>query len=226
MFYVREFSSKTWLGHWLSKTPELKALLKSFGIGLTGNVEPPSVFRCEGQSSELETVAALCQRSRTSERTHLIRVALDDINSVGIRVDTSESGRTGIRTVDVRHANLHGSREQFQALVERVLTKIWEGDNRLNVFSELAILGELARLSKLSDGIDEGARERCMRLLERRSDNHRFESDNAVSIISHFAEDASQIVEARRHFGTPKQPVPRMISSFVRWLFGQGNRGR
>jgi hypothetical protein len=73
----------------------------------------------------------LAGNSPTMETRYLIRVLVSDAEEVGLRVDDGSIGKTGVPWIDFRHRDLVGTRDQFRQLVEGILGRIREGENRV-----------------------------------------------------------------------------------------------
>ncbi len=221
MFYVRAFCDSGCFGNWVSEKPTLKKLLQSFEIKPVGDFDRPSVFAADNRATELEAVAALRQKDRRIAKTFCLRITPDDLAVAGIAPDSSVRGQTGVRSVDERHCNLIGTRENFVRLVEVLLTRIWEAEDRLIVYADLTILGEVARLSKLKDGIDEHARVRCIDVLSTKKDFHEFTSQDEVTVMSKLDGLNPNMIRAVRRFVSAHEPRsapwPVFLKRIVQW---------
>jgi len=176
--------AKASYSQWFGTKPELSKLLECFGVprnhGSAKQVKPVSVFGARNQDEELQAVAAHFQYSPvTVEKRFTICVTKKDCDDAGIEIAFSR-GNTGIDFVDARHADLKGNLENFIRLTNVVIRRIWEGENRFRIYAPHAILGELALLSRLSDGVDDLAIQRCIDVLGKTPDWYRIPAGRDV----------------------------------------------
>ena len=62
---------------------------------------------------------------------YLIRILPDDVKEAGLLEDDASIGKTGVPWVDFRHRDLLGAKEQYQRLVEVILRRAQEGEDRV-----------------------------------------------------------------------------------------------
>jgi hypothetical protein len=95
-----------------------------------------STYEVEGELEEARVVAAhlLTDTSPKIEPRHLVRIRAADLVEAGIRVEDLVLGTTGIPCVDFRHRDLVGTKEQFERLVQVILTRLREGEDRVRRF--------------------------------------------------------------------------------------------
>jgi len=169
--YLRVFERK--FQNWYGKEPSLATLLGHFRVTAKETDFSASVYAADNEAESLQSAAALYQtfRRRSVGDLFAVCVTQDDCSRASIGIEADAHGKTGVKDVDQRHANLTGSQEQFSELIAQILARFWEGENRLRVFPAWQILGELAVLARLlTDQIAEGARENCQRVLENHAD--------------------------------------------------------
>lgn len=174
MHYVRVFSRPSWVSKWHEARPHAPTLLNCFDVSnaKAKNIKPVSVYRAASLAEERENVAALFSHDHPrAERRFAVRVTLDDCDRAGIEIDQSTRGKTGVSVVDARHADLKGDGAQFLALIQQIVARMWEGEERICVFAAHAILGEVAVLAN-SGLTDTDALERCQDVLNKSSDMH------------------------------------------------------
>lgn len=92
-----------------------------------------STYLVDGAIEESRVAAAhlLAGNNPTMETRHLLRILLSDAEAVGLRVDDSSIGKTGVPWVDFRHRDLVGTKDQFRQLVEFILDRLREGHDRV-----------------------------------------------------------------------------------------------
>lgn len=203
MEYMRVFSSPT-ITKWFDKSPKLSQLLKCFdaqrNLDTKKSVTPVSVFHARNQKEELQNVAAIFQNNvRTVAKQFAICIRKSDCSEAGIEIDTTH-GKTGIACVDARHADFKGTLENLIELARVLTQKICEGENRVRIFSQHAILGEIAVFSRTSNGIDEFAKKRCNQVLKKTTDLFKFPNDarNVVEILVKMDDKQDMTVTALR----------------------------
>ena len=92
-----------------------------------------STYQVEGEIEEAQAAAAhlLTDTHPKIEARHLVRIRPADLVEAGIRVDDSFIGTTGIVWVDFRHRDLVGTKGQFERLVDVILSRLREGEDRV-----------------------------------------------------------------------------------------------
>jgi len=181
MFYLRKIPRRS-AEAWLNKQPILSYLLESFDIG--GNhpagkpVRPVSVFFARNAEEEAQNVAAMVQRGNgtTPEKEFVLRISEEDCKRAGVTMRRS-NGDCGVAVVDGRHCDLDGTREVFTELCRVVVGRLWSGEDRCRTFTAKTVLGQVAVLSRLSEGIEKEAVERCNTMLLANAEDHRFQGD-------------------------------------------------
>ena len=198
MEYLRVYATASW-SQWFDKKPKLSMLLKCFDLDRnqesTKQVAPVSVFRARNQDEELQAVAAFFQTAPgTVEKRYAICITEKDCGEAGIEIDFTH-GQTGVHFVDARHADLKGTLDNFIQLANVITRRIWEGDNRYRIYSKHTILGEVAILSRLADGIDDGAIQGCNEVLAKSADLHRFpDGRDVVKLIGKMDDKKKEVL--------------------------------
>jgi hypothetical protein len=155
------------------------------------------VFSASNERERLQNIAAHFSTTFSGVETRFgLRITQSDCDIAGITI-TPNKGKTGIPFVDVRHSNLCGTLPAFISLVEGILTRMWEGQDRICVFPPHSILGEIAVLSQLS-GLDEGTKDCCGICLSKTPDLFSLALDRGV--VELFAE-------------LKDKPVPHRVST-------------
>jgi hypothetical protein len=170
MRFLRGFSQQGLVSNWLEQEPPLAKLLKCFDINRAASrFDPVSVYIVRDEHEEMETGAALFQTTPgTPEKRFGILIDEQDCNAAGVEIDPAVRGETGVHTVDVRHADLSGTQEQFARLVVRILARMWQGEQRLRSYPAQQIASQLAVFSRLPPKrIHEAARANCLASLNR-----------------------------------------------------------
>jgi hypothetical protein len=95
-----------------------------------------STYEVEGEKEEARAAAAhlLTDTHPKIEARHLVRIRVADLVEAGIRVEDSGIGTSEIVCVDFRHRDLVGNKEQFERLVDVILTRLREGEDRVRRF--------------------------------------------------------------------------------------------
>src|SRR6266542_1635088 len=172
---------------WFDAKPSLSTLFRSFDINEKLNtVQTASVFRTNSALEELEVASALTQKDQSTPAKQFgIRINPADCRAAGIEIDATIRGTTGVESVDMRHVDLKGNRDQFRNLITSVLARLWEGHDCIRTFPEHMIAGQLALFQKLTAGIDAEARERCRISLSKipRYIGQREDDDDKIQIL-------------------------------------------
>ena len=202
MRLLRVFMKNATFTEWQNAQPDLGKLLQCFDVTRTMSKPPPaSVFRVLSELEELESVAAVFQKSRSSpEKLFGVVLTESDCRSAGMAIEP-EQGQTGVRHVDACHFNLVGDSSQFRELVAGVVRRIWEGEQRIRVFPAKQITGQVAVLSKLHSAyICDESRECCEAVLSKAS-CHEFDHANLrVQIIGSLFDKPPFEVRATRSY--------------------------
>src|SRR5262249_39271483 len=92
-----------------------------------------STYLVEGSLEEVQAAAAhlLADDDPKVETRYLVRILLSDAEEAGLRVADSALGETGVVWVDFRHRDLVGTKEEFQHLVDVLLRRLREGEDRI-----------------------------------------------------------------------------------------------
>src|SRR5215813_5587508 len=92
-----------------------------------------STYLVEGATEEARVAAAhlLAGNNPAMETRYLIRILAPDVTEAGLRVDDFSIGKTGVPWVDFRHRDLVGAKDQFRQLVEVILRRVCEGEDRV-----------------------------------------------------------------------------------------------
>src|ERR1700678_1331177 len=152
MRLLRVFTVPTHFAEWYTAAPDLDKLLLCFGVRASTAPVPASVFQVNDELEELESAAAIFQKSRSSpEKQFGVLVTDKECQQAGITI-TDPDGGTGIEHVDIRHRDLVGDNSQFKALMAGIVKTMWEGEQRLRVFPAKQITGQVAVFSRLPDG--------------------------------------------------------------------------
>ena len=215
MDYLRVFKTPSWFTAWSSTSPDLKRLLHCFEVqrlqGQSGEQSTLSVFRAQTDAERLQNVAALFQNDPgTADKTFGIRLSSADCAEAGIRIEASDAA-TGVRFVDKRHADLVGTASEFESLAGIVIRKIWEGEQRLKVFSAHSILGEVAVLSHYIDHLDDGAKERCSRVLKKNEEKVRIQASVHVELCGKLTDKSGDVAITAKRVLSPKPPSPSIV---------------
>lgn len=83
------------------------------------------------EEARVATAHLLAGNNPVMETRYVLRILASDAAAVGLRVDDSSIGRTGIPWIDFRHRDLVGTRDQFQLLVRHILERLREGHDRI-----------------------------------------------------------------------------------------------
>jgi hypothetical protein len=214
MLYIRMVSIQKDFNSWHVKNPEMSRLLRCFDLKPEGTgIESVSVYKAESESDELESVSAVFQGSRGSpEKLYGILLTEKDCGSSGIKIDGAARGSTGIRRIDRMHANLTGTRDDFKKLMVQILQRIWEGEQRLRLFPENQIIGQIAVFSKLLEGdIEEDTRGSCEVVL-RKASCHRFLEEESRVEIEGKVEDRQgiRVLASRSYRGSCRLSWPSL----------------
>ncbi len=195
---IRPFSDK--FPKWTDKSPELTQLLKCFEIirdAPAGKVLTTSLYLTEAAEDELAIVAALHQRSEHSvDKRYAVRVEQGECEQSGLQVQPHIENKTGIRDVDRKHVNVSGTLDQFIRLMVRIVSEIWKGQDRLRIFTEHQILGQLAVFVKQSsERVEPEAQQRCLHCLSKSPDRFQFCDDVGIVRILGTLNDKTQSVD-------------------------------
>ena len=89
----------------------------------------------------MQTAAAhlLADTHPRIEPCYLVRIRTTDLVEAGIGVEDSVIGTTGIVCVDFRHRDLVGTKEQFERLVDVILTRLREGEDRVRRIGQVQV---------------------------------------------------------------------------------------
>jgi hypothetical protein len=217
--YLRICGRPTRLESWSNKRPKLSDLLECFGVPRQASSvkKPPSAFWASCSSEELENVAAFFQTSPSSpDKCFGIRFTAEDCAHAGVELDPGNRGTTGVPFVDGRHVDLRGTPDQFMTLVTRIVSKIWEGQDRVRVFPAHQILGEIAVLARLSgDDIEPEARSRCEQVLAKTPDWIAYSQD-CVTIRGKLDDKCEFPVTGVRRLKLRRQDGGRWCPSWLR----------
>jgi hypothetical protein len=186
MLFLRVFAATP---EWPNVKPKLSKLLNCLEIREdTDIIQTVSVFSVTDALEELAVASALIQCDQSKpEKRHGIRIHPRDCSALGIDVDPSEKGETGVATVDGRHVNLRGTSKQFIDLITLTMVRVWKGEDCMRTFPGHAIAGQLAVFQGCSKLVDEAARERCKISLSKVQHYIGQDSNNdAVHIVGHF----------------------------------------
>lgn len=221
MRFIRVFSKQSSFGNWQDKEPALSKLLQFFDVEPQArNSDPVSVFQVTSELDELQSVAAVFQKTVTSpEKRFGVLTTEEDCRSAGIKVNWKEKGKTGIHQIDGRHTNLIGTPDQFICLMIEILRRIWEGEQRLRVFPANQIIGQLAVFYKLPDQeIDRASREDCGRVLSKANCHHFIEKDSRVEIQGCVKDKPDIPVIAVRNYASLLAPPDRSFRALIQRL--------
>jgi hypothetical protein len=136
-YYIR--IGKTKAEQWLNGVGTAAGLAQSIFL-LKKSRHPDaceeSTYEVEGELEEARATAAhiLTDTHPKIDPRYLVRIRAADLGKAGIRVDDSVIGTTGIVCVDFRYRDLVGTIEQFERLVDLILTRLREGEDRLRRF--------------------------------------------------------------------------------------------
>jgi hypothetical protein len=164
-----------------------------FGSGQGYNpgrvIDDVSVFGALNHRHELQNVAAHFQMSPGSvEKRYAVIITKQDCLKAGIEFSPSP-GNTGCICVDNRHANLVGKLDNFVALVQHIVRRIWAGENRVHFYAAHALAGELGVFSCLQRGVTDGVITNCKASLDRSKDYHEFPAGGEVVNVVGSLED-------------------------------------
>ncbi len=218
MRYIRMISTQADFNTWHIKAPEMSRLLRCFDMKQEGaGTESVSVYKVESESDELECVSAVFQGSRGSPaKLFGVLLSQDDCESSGIKIDALAGGRTGIGRIDQRHSNLTGGREDFRKLLVKILQRIWEGEQRLRLFPENQIIGQIAVFSRLSlKDIEEDSRKCCEAVLSKASCHRFLENESRVLIEGNVVDRTAISVLASRDLEVSVRPRDRRIGDLI-----------
>ncbi len=92
-----------------------------------------STYLVEGPIEEARVAAAhlLAGKNPAMETRYLIHILVPDTAQAGLHVDDSSIGKTGVSWVDFRHRDLVGTEDQFRQVVEVILRRLREGEDRV-----------------------------------------------------------------------------------------------
>ena len=179
MPFLRKLSAS--FQRWVADPPDLTQLLNDLDIQRNQTEikenDRPSIYLCQGDAEQLEAVAALVHiLGKPPEKCFGLLIDDADCRAAGVEaIHAPRRGTTGIGRVDQRHYELNGPKENFVELIKRLLGRMWEGEQRLRIYSPQQILGQLALFAELSahpDGspvpvthIHPGSKELCRRVV-------------------------------------------------------------
>ena len=222
MEYLRIFASSR--DCWVDKKPSLSSLLRCFDLisGLAADrpvKKPPSVFHACDRREELQNVAAHFQMTSTTvEKRYAISIKRSDCEKAGVEIKSTR-GKTGVSFVDARHSDLTGTPENFFKLMAVLAGRIWEGENRVRVFSAHAIFGQIAVFSQLPGEIDPGAKDRCRTILEKCPPWLSHENrDNVVEISGSIIHKPNDIKVHAMHDLRSNPPADSLFDRIRQWM--------
>jgi len=214
MDYMRFFSKGSDSNEWHVKNPSIDRLRQIFIKANQNSANDVSVFGTLDYRHELQNVAANYQVSpKTPEKTYAVLMTERDCSNSGVKIVKS-SGNTGCGCVDIRHAELVGTKDNFSKLVLRIVQRIWAGENRVRLYTAHAIIGELAVMSRLEKGIEENAIANCVLCLSKSEQN--FEFPNGSSVVRMVASPngkADDPIESQRSLVSILRPPPWYYSA-------------
>lgn len=221
MRFIRVSSQQPCFANWQEKEPTLSKLLQFFEVKPQARTpDPVSVFEVRSELEELESVAAVFQRTVTSpDKRFGVLTTEEDCRIAGIKVDRNEKGNTGIHQIDMRHTNLIGTPDQFNRLMIEILQRIWGGEQRLRVFPAKQITGQVAVFFKLPDQeIEEASREDCGCVLSKANCHQYIEEHSRVEIQGCVKDKRDFPVIATRSYGSLLAPPDPSFRALIRRL--------
>jgi hypothetical protein len=221
MRFIRVFAQQTCFANWQDKEPALSKLLQFFEVQpRTQHQVSVSVFEVRSELEELESVAAVFQKTRTCpEKRFGVLSTEEDCRTAGIEIDRNERGNTGIHRIDARHANLIGTPDAFTRLVVEILQRIWEGEQRLRIFPAKQITGQVAVFFKLpAEEIQAASREDCECVLSKANCHQFIEEHSRVNIHGNLSDKRDIPVIATRSYGSLAAPPDWRIRELTRRL--------
>lgn len=231
MQFIRAISKPSHFKEWSKASPTLSKLLEVLKLDPRWADDKQaivSVFRATSHTQELEVVASQFARRKTTdlEDCYAIRLTADDCENCGIDVNRVNEHGTGVLSVDDRHCNLSGTKQQFVELISRTVANIWAGQDRLKVYPRLQVGAQIAVLSCLNDSeIEPEARKRCREIIQ--ASNHLTIDNPAekVRIESVLQSGAKSIkVVAERPIHIPTTRVLGRLRSFFTRRWGGSSR--
>jgi hypothetical protein len=92
-----------------------------------------STYSVDGEVEEVQAAVAhlLTDQQPKVEPRYLVRIRTADIHEAGLQEQDSVLGATGIVRIDFRHRDLVGTKDQFERLVEVILSRVREGQDRV-----------------------------------------------------------------------------------------------
>ena len=92
-----------------------------------------STYYVDGEVEEVKAAAAhlLTDNKPKVEAGYLVRIRATDIEEVGLQQRDTAIGKTGIVRIDFHHRDLAGTKDQFERLVDLILRRLQEGQDRV-----------------------------------------------------------------------------------------------
>jgi hypothetical protein len=92
-----------------------------------------STFIANDTVQEFENISALETKRPGQSFGLAVRIKREEIEEMGIRMDSTNTGTTGVPTVDARHIDLFGEPASFLKLTQHLLDRIKRGEDRLRL---------------------------------------------------------------------------------------------
>ncbi len=141
MRLYRFLSAARQFNGWTEASPEQQRLLDS----IMGREQPDedgtyrsvSVYRADCWNEELENAAAYRSDvpKKVPERAFAVAFDSRDLASAGVSCKNTTTGTPGIQSVDSRHFELAGTRDQFLRLLENTVKRYAEDESVIRVYS-------------------------------------------------------------------------------------------
>ena len=152
--------------NWLKINPITASELTKDPIGYDGG--PVSVFDVTTETEEARAAAAhyLTLKRNNFVVVSVLRIEPSDLGDLQIGKRKTD-GETGIASIDARHRDLNGFRDQFEILMQRIHRALSSGEDRLRIVGPIQVKYQLQQFLQLDNtAVSPLAKKYCRRLID------------------------------------------------------------